>query len=54
MIAAVNRDPKKVFPTIEKFWPLPTDKDGSVDEKAEEKRLMGILEKFKQGKLYKQ
>jgi len=52
MIAGVNRDPKKVFPSIEKFWPLPTDDDG-IDDKSEEKRLMGILEKFKQGKLYK-
>lgn len=50
-ILAVNRDPKKPFPTIEKFWPLSTDE--AVDEQAEEKRLLAILDKFKQGKLYK-
>lgn len=50
-VLSVNRDPKKPFPTMEKYWPLPTD--DVVDEKAEEKRLLGILEKFKKGKLYK-
>ena len=52
MYASVNRDPKKAWPSIQKFWPLPTDEDSAIDEKAEEKRLMGIMEQFKQGKLY--
>lgn len=50
-ILAVNRDPKKPFPSIEKFWPLSTD--DAIDEQAEEKRLLAILDKFKKGKLYK-
>lgn len=50
-ILAVNRDPKKPFPAIEKFWPLSTDEE--IDMDAEEKRLLGILEKFKKDKPYK-
>lgn len=49
-IVAVNRDPKKPFPKIEKFWPLPTDDDNAPDEQAEYKRLRGILDKYKQSK----
>jgi len=50
-IIAVNRDPKKPFPTMQKFWPLPTDADNLQDEQTEYKRLKGILNKYKQGKL---
>lgn len=44
-IVAVNRDPNKSFPTIEKFWSLSTDE--VIDEKAEEARLQAILDKYK-------
>jgi len=50
-IAAVNRDPKKPFPSIAKYWPLPTDDDGQLDDQTEYKRLKGILAQYKQGKL---
>jgi len=53
-IVAVNRDPKKVFPKIEKFWPLPSDDDSLPDEDAEYKRLKqkikDTLSQYKQGK----
>lgn len=49
-IAAVNRDPKKSFPTIEKFWPLPSDSDGAPSEEAEYKRLKDRLNQYKQSK----
>lgn len=32
-LASANRDPKKPWPSIEEFWPLPTDKDGAKKEK---------------------
>lgn len=47
-IAAVNRDPKKSFPSIEKFWPLPHDDENAPDEQEEYKRLRGALDRFKQ------
>lgn len=50
-IVAVNRDPKKPFPKIEKFWPLPTDDENAPSEQQEYKRLKEKLNKFKQGKL---
>jgi hypothetical protein len=41
-MVAVNRDPKKALPTMEKFWPLPTDdkkhEDISKDRAAEIRR----------------
>lgn len=49
-IVAVNRDPKKPFPTVQKFMPLPTDDDNLPNEDEEYKRLKGILNKYKQGK----
>lgn len=36
MIAAVNRDPKKRMPTMQKWWPLPTDENQAPTERAEE------------------
>jgi hypothetical protein len=50
-VVAVNRDPKKPFPTIQKFWELPTDKDNLPDEETEYKRLRGLLDKYKKGKM---
>lgn len=50
-IVAVNRDPKKAFPTMEKFWPLPSDKEGAEDEDTEYKRLKERLSNYKKGKL---
>jgi hypothetical protein len=52
-IAAVNRDPKKSFPTMQKYWPLPTDEDSEPDEQTEYKRLKSLLNNYKQGKLQK-
>lgn len=52
-IVAVNRDPKKSFPTMQKYWPLPTDEDGELDEQSEYKRLKSLLNNYKQGKLQK-
>jgi len=54
-ILAVNRDPKKPFPAIEKLWPLPTDDIESMEEEKEKegKRLWEKLQKFKKEKLYK-
>lgn len=34
-IAAANRDPSKPFPTIEAYWPLPTD-EGEVEKRVED------------------
>lgn len=31
-IAAANRDPKKSFPSIQKFMPLPTDEENEAKE----------------------
>jgi len=36
---------------MQKYWPLPTDDDGMPDEEAEYKRLKGLLNQYKQGKL---
>lgn len=45
----VNRDPKKPFPSMEKFWPLRTDDTEGIesDEEEEGKRLYEKLQKFK-------
>lgn len=34
-IAAANRDPKKHFPSIQKFMPLPTDEENEAKENEE-------------------
>jgi hypothetical protein len=46
MIAATNRDPKKSFPTIREFWPLPTD--SKVDDESEGKRLQAVMDAYKE------
>lgn len=53
--AALNRDPKKAFPTIEKFWPLPTDDAdaGESDMENEGKRLHDKLQHFIKNKMHK-
>lgn len=53
--AAIHRDPKKAFPKIEKFWPLPTD-DLEAIEKADEEegdRLKEKLDAFKKKYMHK-
>lgn len=50
---AINRDPKKAFPSIEKFWPLPTDGDTAAEEQSEGDRLYQKLQKFKKENLHK-
>lgn len=42
---AVNRDPKKKFPSIQQFMPLSTDAE--VDEQTEGKRLQAHIDKYK-------
>lgn len=51
---AINRDPKKPFPTIDKFWPLPTDNNeaSEIENEAEGKRLLEKLQKFKKENLH--
>jgi hypothetical protein len=44
-LAAVNRDPKRKFPSISEFMPLPTDKQ--VDQNAEGKRLQDVMNQYK-------
>ena len=34
-IGMVNRDPKKSFPNLYDFWPLPTDKKEDLKEKGD-------------------
>lgn len=47
-IAAANRDPKKSFPSITKFMPLPTDEDNEVKENANEyDDLKGLFDRMK-------
>lgn len=48
---SVHRDPNKPFPSMEKFWPLPTD-DHDIDEN-DAKRLEEKLEKFIKEKLHR-
>jgi len=38
---------------MQKYWPLPTDEDGELDEQLEYKRLKSLLNNYKQGKLQK-
>lgn len=44
MIAAANRDPKKSFPSIQKWWPLPTD--GQTVRKLDEARKREIMQLY--------
>lgn len=46
---AVNRDPKKSFPSIQQFMPLLTDSE--VDEQTEGKRLQARMDEYKRKKL---
>lgn len=48
MIAAANRDPKRSFPTIEKWWPLPTD--GETMKRLDSERAKRIMELYEQAK----
>jgi hypothetical protein len=45
-IAAANRDPKKPFPTIRDFMPLPTDP--VIDETSEAARMQKAMDDYKE------
>jgi hypothetical protein len=47
-IAGSNRDPKKSFPSLQKFWPLPTDEN--TMKVLDEQRRKEIFEKYEQAK----
>lgn len=48
-IAAANRDPKKSFPSLQKFWPLPTDgKTMEVIDKGRADRIKALYEQAKE------
>lgn len=47
-VAASNRDPKKSFPSIQKFWPLPTD--GDTMQKLDADRAAKIREMYDKAK----
>jgi len=45
-ILAVNRNPKKNFPTITEYMPLPTDP--KVDMESEAARMQEVMDKYKE------
>ena len=47
-VAASNRDPKKAFPTMQKFWPLPTDEKNT--RTLDKTRAEEIKAKYEQAK----
>lgn len=48
-IAASNRDPKKSFPTMQKFWPLPTDeRTTEVLDRSRAEKIRQLYEQAKQ------
>jgi hypothetical protein len=52
-LASQHRDPKKPFPKISEFLPLPTDPKENKADKEEGDRLYEKLQQFKKGKFYK-
>ena len=46
MQASINRDPKKSFPSLTEFMPLPTDQKIDVD--AEVARMQKVMDDYKE------
>ena len=46
MQASVNRNPKKSFPTLMEFMPLPTDP--KVDLESEAVRMQKVMDEYKE------
>lgn len=51
-ILAVNRNPKKYFPSITEYLPLYTDEDSKENDGDREKKLLEVMRKHKSGELY--